>query len=382
MDRSRDWACVRVGMVALVGYGLFTLLRLALQGFDPSSFVLASEFFCDRAHAPQALTIYPNAAGYDGQFYYRLALNPFTTQETEFGITLDAPAWRQQRILYPLLAHILSFGDPRATLWVLIGLNLAGLGAIAWLGARIARDAGLSPWWGLAFAVYPGFVITLSRDLTEITAAAFLLAGFHALRRERAGWAAAAWSLAVLSRETTLLAPGALAMVELWRRARGGPRGPMAAWVAPISVFAVFQCILLVVWEERAIASGRLVLSLPLWGFVESMVRDGAQGGAHAVFWSIQRTLVLAYVVAVTWRTRSRGDAHVWLAFILYALLGATAGPVIWEEDKGFLRALTELYVIGMFLLMTGPGRLRACFTAAWGAVWAVTILARLELHH
>ena len=50
--------------------------------------------------------------GYDGQFVYRLALDPFTHAVTAHGITLDNPAYRQQRIATALLAHV-ARGHPR-----------------------------------------------------------------------------------------------------------------------------------------------------------------------------------------------------------------------------------------------------------------------------
>src|ERR687883_290318 len=90
----------------------FIYKRLHRSHFDYSSFVVAGDEFCNPAQVPKGLTVLRNSAGYDGQFYYRLALTPFTSQATEFGIRIDAPPIRQQRILYPLLTWILSLGLP------------------------------------------------------------------------------------------------------------------------------------------------------------------------------------------------------------------------------------------------------------------------------
>ena len=60
---------------------------------------------------PKNLTVTRGNVGHDGQFYYRFALNPFTSKITEYGVTLDAPAYRQQRILYPAVTWALALGN-------------------------------------------------------------------------------------------------------------------------------------------------------------------------------------------------------------------------------------------------------------------------------
>src|SRR5438105_4217839 len=52
--------------------------------------------------------------GYDGQYYYALARNPWARHDA--GI--DVPAARQLRILYPAICCLLSGGDPVRLFWV------------------------------------------------------------------------------------------------------------------------------------------------------------------------------------------------------------------------------------------------------------------------
>jgi hypothetical protein len=56
-------------------YGLVIVGRLAANHFDPSFFVTAGFEFCSVQQVPHGLTI-DTPVGYDGQFYYRLALDP------------------------------------------------------------------------------------------------------------------------------------------------------------------------------------------------------------------------------------------------------------------------------------------------------------------
>src|SRR4030095_8355569 len=98
-------------LIATVLGALFTLGMLLRSGFDASTFVTAGDKYCDPALVPDNLSVLKNSSGYDGQFYYRLALDPFTSRRTDFGVTLDIPSFRHQRILYPFMALALSAGE-------------------------------------------------------------------------------------------------------------------------------------------------------------------------------------------------------------------------------------------------------------------------------
>jgi hypothetical protein len=79
---------VGVAMVAISS--LFVGLRLANHDFDATVFILAGEEVTDPAVNPD-MFIVEGAFGYDGQRYYRLSRNPFTSEVEEFGITFDRP---------------------------------------------------------------------------------------------------------------------------------------------------------------------------------------------------------------------------------------------------------------------------------------------------
>lgn len=136
-------------LITLVVVSLFILGRLYQFGFDPSIFVVAGDTFCDPARVPQNLTVLRNSAGFDGQFYYRLALDPFTSELDEFGVTIDLPPLRHQRILYPLLTWSLSFGTPDLVPGVMILINFTALCMIGWIGGAYAQTLGRHALWGV-----------------------------------------------------------------------------------------------------------------------------------------------------------------------------------------------------------------------------------------
>ena len=88
-----------VALIVAVAYAAYLAARPGNLASDPARFVFAGDEFCDPARVPSNLPVGIDSAGHDGQFYYRLALDPFSAEPTAFGIRLDNPPYRQQRIL-------------------------------------------------------------------------------------------------------------------------------------------------------------------------------------------------------------------------------------------------------------------------------------------
>jgi hypothetical protein len=203
--------------------------------------VVAGDTFVARSAAPgdpDPPHAFPGN-GYDGQFYWRLAVDPAAWDVASHdGVAFDG-AYRAPRIGYPLLAWLASAGRPALVAWALVGVNVAALGAVAFGGSLIAARAARSPVWGLAVAATPGLVLALGRDLAEPVTVACLVGGIAALQRGRWGVATVAWSYAVLTREQALLTVGAYAAWRLYAYAyaavdrRPGPAGQAPAESAP-----------------------------------------------------------------------------------------------------------------------------------------------------
>jgi hypothetical protein len=197
---------------------------------------VAGTRYVDPARAPGGLYV-AAGDGYDGQFYYRLALDPSDLRTEAHGIRLDN-ARRRARIAYPTLAWMVSGGRDSALAWVLVGLNVCAFGALGLVGGFAARDAGRHALWGLLLVGLPGLLFALGRDLADVLAAAMLAAGLLLARHRRYAVAGAALAVAALTRESTLLAPAALAVVWLVR-CRRNLRAALS-WVLPLAAFAVW----------------------------------------------------------------------------------------------------------------------------------------------
>ncbi len=163
-----------------------------------------------RRGAPGSLTVQSADEAFDGQFFYRLAVSPWSRDQRVAGVQYDLPALRNARWGYGALAFVASGGDRDLVPWSLLGLNIAAAAAVGAIGGGLARSSGRHAAWGVLFALWPGFAYSLSLDTSELVASAFALAAILALRRRRWVWAAAALAAAVVTRDTTAALAGGL----------------------------------------------------------------------------------------------------------------------------------------------------------------------------
>ena len=186
----------------------------------------------------EAITYGFGTGGYDGQFYYALAHDPWHKDVT--GV-IDFQAYRHGRILYPALAWLVSGGgDPVLLMWALPAINLAAIGVLAWLGATLAKSYGRSTWLGFLLPLVLNMGPPAMRNLTDPLAAT-ALAGVvvGSLLGWRAVWLGLWATAALLSREQTVLIVVAV-LVSSWIAGRWPLAAAMAAalgvWFAWLGV--------------------------------------------------------------------------------------------------------------------------------------------------
>lgn len=353
------------GLIALAGSLCFASFRLWLAaGGNITKFVRAAAPFSDRNGVPRGLFVFPSN-GYDGQFYYRLALDPANLHHEAFGITLDSP-FRLQRIGYPALAWLVSLGQRSWVPVALVVVNVLALSAIGLVGGMLARDCGRHALCGLLLAGYFGFFISVGCDLTEPAAAACLLGGVLAYRLGRPVLAGLLFAYGALTRETVMVVPLAIGLTRLVTVVRR-PVRPGAgdlAWCLPAIAFGGWQLIL------RA-ATGTFILlngfgsnssaGLPFGGFIDAMRLNlgllPALTGA-ADIWFLEVATLMAFVVAALASLRSAAvPAYERVAFVAFIIELGVLSAGIWTGHAD-LRSIDEVYLFAVLILL-GPGRRR-----------------------
>jgi len=291
----------------LLATGLFflalTLWPLARHGWNPTWFHKFGDTYVDVERRPADAFVFPGL-GYDGQFYYTMALDPFGRNGAPRF--MDGGVYRYNRVGLPWLAGLLSFGQRGGLSWAFLLINFLSLLLGVWAVARLYQANGLSGWHGIFFGFAAGLAIAYVYSTPECLAFGLMAAGLLALRRRAWGWAAAAFSWAVLTRETALygvlpgLVLGRFSAVEADRF----PRWPL---LFPVAVYGAWQIYLKTAFGDFGFYNGatRVVAgSLPFVGFFDALARPDI----NRWFMVLMMALVLAAGAAAMWRfVRHRG---------------------------------------------------------------------------
>jgi len=370
-------------LVVALTYGCFLYYWLEVRHLDPSRFIFVGERNLVAGQpTPPNLVIDPRSWGYDGQYYYRLALDPFTNKERDFGIWLHPPAYRHQRILLPLVVWLVTFGRAAAVPTAIIAVNYCAICAIGYLAGVYARAAGRHALWGLTIAAYPGFLFSLARDTTEPLEIALLLGALIALRRQRYPLATCLLTLAVLARETALYAVAGIGLVVLMqviaqlqrdtvdRRwvawLTGAPtailRTSPLRWycvVVPGLVYIGWSLLLKLNWGTFPFEVNGSVLGTPFSAFIRLLIKASVLATSLDRHFFVDLLFFIGFTACVALATTSRRvPAYERIGWLIYLALTVSLGAAVWVENWAYYRALSDFYVLGAVVLVGAEGRL------------------------
>jgi hypothetical protein len=384
LQRLPDRLWVPAVIVLLLGGAMIAGRLIQAADGDASRFVVAGDVHTSRRDAPTDLFV-THGDGYDGQYVYRLARDPFDLADRADGITFDV-AMRRQRIAYPAVVFAVTLGAGSAVPWALILVNLAALTAIAGFGGAIARDAGRHAFWGILPAVYFGLVFSTARDLTEVVECAFLVGGLVALRRERWWIAALALAAAVLARETALVAVaayGAWRVIEILRRRRSVGAAD-AAWVVPVGAFGV--------WQVVCATAGTLPVATRGGNGTTWPFRELASGAEHwfdylseaagILFVAESLTLLGVFAVALWSLPGARATPYEKIAVVASIAIAfcATTPVGAWREHAD-LRIFADAFVLSSVIVLGTRRRVipvvpvaTACVALCWVGAAALRV--------
>jgi hypothetical protein len=385
--RSRlrgKWGTTYAAAITALLYGAVIAARITAHQFDASFFVTAGYAFCQPAMVPDGLRV-DTVSGYDGQFYYRIALDPWTTARTVHGITIDYPPYREQRILYPLLARALALARPQWVPWTMILVSYLAICALGFTSALFARAFGMHPLEGLVIPFYPGVLLALDRDLPDALSISLMLAAVYLLHSRRLLLGASMLALAVLARETVVLLAGALFAESLWRTLRRRTSWTESACLLiPLASFATWQLWIFAAWRRLGIFGQSGILSEVPFKALALLIVQALELAVrfHPLLLADLTVVVGTTALAATALYRSAIERGVKVAWICYLILACVLSGAVWVEDWAFMRATAELLVLSLIILISA--RQRASLRIAGLAMFAMwTVLAvRSVLKH
>ena len=283
--------------------------------------------------------------GYDGQFAYQIAINPAGAAPY-----IDVPAYRYQRIIYPITARLLAFGQPALVPWTLILVNIVAIGLGTWATERLLKDFRVSRWYALAYGLYGGQMMALRTDLNEPLAQMFIQLGILTWERQHRWFTVIFFALAALTKETTLVFLAAYIVYLLqqqdWR------------WVLKLALaiipFAAFQIFLWQWLGSFGLGSGGAGATsfsfIPLAGWL-SMARISVPGFLLVSLIVVPLSILPAIAgIILAIRSLRRGESHpIIFCLLLNAVVLLLLPMSTFREPVAMLR-LTQGLAVSMLL--------------------------------
>lgn len=281
----------------------------------------------------------------DGQAYATLAQDPLLADQTTFLGNRATFAYFANRPVFPFLGWVLSAGQPALVplaLSVVVGLATAAAlaGAVTLVQEQYPDRREL---WALGILLLPGSLTGIVWVEPGMLGLAFAVWGVvWWLRGDEHRWLAVALFVgAVLSRETMLLVPLALALHGLVIGRR-----PLRAFLPLLVVPAVMLAWSQLVRWRVGVGPERFGMHQnirpPFVGLVDGFGR-----------WELQEwaVFVLAVLLFGLLLARHARDLCTWIAvaFILFSLV---AGAYVWETWEGFGRVFLPAFAFGLLPLL------------------------------
>ena len=334
-------------MVTLFITGGYLIIRLSGAGWDPSGVAeVGSRYLNLDSQGEQ---------GYDGQFAYFMALD---LDPESVAPHLDVPAYRYQRILYPLSARFLSFTDPEVIPWMLMAINLGFHALATWGLAKYFDYLGLWTGYALVYGLWVGLVAGVGLDLHEPLAYGLIVFGLLACQSGRSRLGAVFIVTSLFAKETSIF---------FWVAALFGShlneddRSSTQILLAGGAIFLVWQIWLYATFGQVGIASGGDMATgfewLPLMGFFKIGGENLRALALYAVIFipSIILPVVWGTFTSIREITRGWRKAEAW-ALLFNAMLVLFLPFSTFREPLGLVRVATG-FVLAM-LVYSGSRKL------------------------
>ncbi|MBP8179994.1 MAG: hypothetical protein KAZ88_03265 [Acidimicrobiia bacterium] len=333
----------------------------------------------DPALTPPGLVVQPPDQSYDGEFFYRMSVAPFSTEQWENGVRFDDAALRWSRIVYPSIAFALSFGNESLAPLALLVTNVIAAGFVAAAGVSLAKRFG-RPWFhGLVLLMLPGVTYALTGALSDAVAIALVATALSCVIVKRPVAASALLAGAALTRESTLMVAvglvvaGALPVrfLPVWAEDSVRDRARVAApGLVALVAAGCWQLVIRAVWGNVGAAnSGGHNFTFPFGTYLsDPSVLVPSDGFAALRVFVVLLSLVTVILVLLTKPWTSRTTAFLIPAIFIAAIAASSLGPVIVANFRNLGRATTEVVLLSTVAAL---GMKRAA-----AANWAIVALA------
>ncbi len=253
-----------VGAALAVAAALFDLGRSEQLGHlvvtsaeDPSAEVLRDDGLTDPIDA---------GGRHDGAYFYAMSRDLW---DLDLAAThMDRSHYRMQRMLFPVLAHLVHPDPGPGLVWTMFVIGALGVFAGGVATGALSQLLRGPPWLGVVFGVLPAAYVSLRITVPDPLAVAFALSAAYFFLRRMTVAAVLAGCAAVLTKESSWLV---LAGLCAWRR----DRRDLPVAIVPAAAAAAWWVWLRLTVEQQG--EGVIELTTPLAGWWEA-IRFWADG--------------------------------------------------------------------------------------------------------
>jgi hypothetical protein len=344
---SKSISPIGVGIVAGLAYLAVVVGVLSGIGWDVTVFTgFGREASATTEYAQERLgpVFLRHNEGHDGSHFFVQANDPWLMDPDSNVMILDVPHYRSQRMLYPLLAGGGGLLGPMAIVWTLVGLNVLAAAVGSWAVARLAVDSGATGWLGMAFALNLGFLAALLVGGADLVAGALAFWGLREVDRGKSRYAAALFTLSVLTKEVMLVVPLGVAIWH-WIGGRRREAG-MTLAVPTLVVVAWFVYVRLRLGWDGSLDN--IAFGPPLEGFLQALGRWRIDNPTHLVTGIATMSIAIAALV----RIRAKSPVFAW-ATIGFGFMALFVVREVWQAYWDSTRAVAPLitaFVLSMFV--------------------------------
>ena len=349
---------------------LIASLRWYHHGRDISIFILAGDAKVDKSLHPFDIKILESSTGYDGQYFYQLALNPFSTDENGYGIKSQYDI-RKQRIFYPLVVFVASLGNQEIVPHMMVMINLIAFFISFYFIQKLLIYYNSSPNHVILWALFSGPYIAFSRNLAEAVAICLVIMAMYSWSNRRRASFIIIMTLALFTRDDTLIVLFPFWFYLLWEEYKE----------ARIKVLnfciLILPLLSLLVWKYYIISNYGVYrpvqfTNVPLSGLILGIVQiwNNAQ-------LEVKNYLFLFYILgfliwhiwtikyALSFLTKKGGVFNFLLSisFGIWMILALFFTSEIFSDDAGFGRILSTLTLICFLLIILNTNKINSLYS-------------------